>query len=125
MYLIDPVAADPLCAVVPEGTTKLVSMSHTIFLPELGLISISLISDEISLFWNLKSPLIVYGTSPRGPICTSEHSSNVSNPTALVLYCSVADPFVNGLPDISVGSLPDVAVVPETVTSNTLFLYLT
>ena len=101
------------------------SISHTIFLPALGLMSISLISDVILLFWSLKSPLIVNGTSPRGPICTSEHSSKVNNPTALVLNCSVADPFVNGLPDTSVGSLPAVAVVPETVTSNTLFLYLT
>ena len=72
---------------------------------------------------NLKSPLILNGRLPVGPILNSSISSNVRGATANCEYVSSAEPFCNA-PDVWTGSAPLVAVVPACVTSYKLFLYL-
>ena len=82
MYLIDPCSDVPLSAVVPFGITRDVAASITTLLPELGLSNKSLTSVLITLSNNLKSPLILNGRLPRGPILNSSISSNVKGATA-------------------------------------------
>ena len=116
LYLIDPCSGDPLSPVVPFGITRDVVASIVTFLPELGLNNKSLMSVETTLVANLKSPLILNGRLPVGPILSSSISSNVRGATANWEYVSSQEPFCNA-PDVWTGSLPLVAVVPADVTS--------
>ena len=94
----------------------MVFVLHTIFLPALGCKIRSFRSVLITLSLSLKSPLITRGEEPNGSNLISSTSTNVSGATARPQKDRVADPFV-AVPEVCVGSLPLVAVVPATVTS--------
>ena len=77
----------------------------------------------ITLSANLSSPLITNGRLPVGPTSISSTSSNVILPTANEWYVSTHVPLVTA-PDVCVGSVPVVPVVPAVVTSYRLFFHL-
>ena len=102
LYLIEPLSATPLCAVLPDGTTNDVAASILTFLPELGLIFKSLISVEISAPNNLKSPLITSGHVLLGPTLSSWISSNSNGATPNPQNVSTAVPLARA-PDVCIG----------------------
>ena len=101
---------------LPAGILKWVTESTITCFPAFGWIIKSWTCVEIVLSSSLSSWPITNGQSLLGPTLNSETSSNVKGSTELELHVSSAVPLF-WAPDVWVGSLPLVAVVPAVVTS--------